>query len=351
MAGSTNSIAYLAKGLADRGHNIHIGIRKESLLWQLLEGSKVNRIPMTFKGKFDFQNWKQIRDAVKENHIQLINAQSSHDRYTSIFANWRYNLGIEIVHTRRQMPLSMGGSLQRYLYNRKTSGVVAVSGQVKEGLVKLGFEAKHIKVIHNGTPTSKYDHIDSAKIEALKAKFDIKSDDFVLGCVSRMKNQIQVFQALAKIEEPIKAIFCGIEATEEIEAKMKTFPVPHRIFFEGQVDAPDILNYYKLFDAKILASTMEGLSQSLLEAMALETPVIATAYAGNLDLINDGENGLLFNDQDIDKIAEGILKIKHDDTLRNKLIVNGKRTALETFNIENTISNYEQYFSDLIKEN
>jgi len=351
VAGSTNSIAYLAKGLADRGHNIHIGIRKESLLWQLLEGSKVNRIPMTFKGKFDFQNWKQIRDAVKTNHIQLINAQSSHDRYTSIFANWRYNLGVEIVHTRRQMPLSMGGALQRYLYNKKTAGVVAVSQQVKEGLVKLGFEAEHIKVIHNGTPTAKYDHIDPGKVDSLARKFDIKLDDFVLGCVSRMKNQVQIFQALAKIEEPIKAVFCGIEATEEIKALIETFPVPHQIFFEGQVGAKDILNYYKLFDANILASTMEGLSQSLLEAMALERPVIATAYAGNLDLINDGENGLLFEDKDIDKIAESIMKVKHDGALRNKLIKNGKQTALETFNIENTITNYEQYFSGLISEN
>lgn len=245
----------------------------------------------------------------------------------------------------------MGGSLQRYLYNRKTEGIVAVSEQVKEGLVKLGFDAEHITVIHNGTPTSKYDHIDAAKVEALKAKFDIRPGEFVLGCVSRMKNQVQIFQALAKIEEPIKAVFCGIEVNEELKAIMETFPVPHQIFFEGNVETKEILNYYKIFDTKVLASTMEGLSQSLLEAMALETPVIATAYAGNLDLIKDGENGLLFTDQDIEKLAENILKSKHDDALRNKLIANGKRTALETFNIENTISNYEQYFSGLISEN
>lgn len=351
VAGSTNSIAYLAKGLADRGHSIHIGIRKESLLWQLLEGSKVNRIPMTFGGKFDIANWRQIRDIVKAHQIQLINPQSSHDRYTSIFANLRYGLNVKIVHTRRQMPLSMGGPLQRYLYNSKTDGIVAVSQQVKEGLAGLGFQADHIKVIHNGTPTSKYDHINPENVEKLRRKFDIKADDFVLGCVSRMKNQVQIFQALAKVNEPVKAIFCGITPTEEINTLIASFTTDHEIHFEGQVEAPAILDYYKLFDAKILASTMEGLSQSLLEAMALGVPVIATAYAGNLDLINDGENGLLFPDNDIEKIAQNILKMKADKDLREKLIANGKFTALKTFNIENTISNYEQYFSDLIKEN
>lgn len=341
----------MAKGLADRGHDTHIGIRKESLLWELLEGSKVNRIPMTFKGKFDFKNWRQIKDAVRTHNIELINAQSSHDRYTSIFSNWRYGLGVQIVHTRRQMPLGMGGILQRFLYNKKTDGIVAVSQQVKYGLVNLGFTEDHVKVIHNGTPTEKYDHIDLSKVEILKQKFKIKPDDFVLGCVSRMKNQVQIFQALTKIKEPIKVIFCGIEPTDEIKALMDQFPVEHQVFFEGQVVSGDILNYYKLFDLKILASTMEGLSQSLLEAMALGIPVVATAFAGNLDLIQDGDNGLLFEDGNTDEIAASIIKIKHNHELREKFIAAGKQTALETFNIENTISSYEQYFSDLIKEN
>ncbi len=350
MAGSTNSIAYLAKGLAERGHHISIGIRKESLLWELLEGVGVNRIPMTFSGKFDFKNWKQIRNAVKAHNIQLINAQSSHDRYTSIFSNWRYNLGVKIVHTRRQMPLSMGGPLQLYLYNKKTDGIVAVSNQVKDGLINLGIKAPNIEVIHNGTPTAKYDHIVSSKVESLQKKFKISKDEFVLGCISRMKNQIQIFKALQLIDEPIKAIFCGITPNEEIQSIIDAFPTKHQIYFEGQVDSSEVLNYYKLFDAKILASTMEGLSQSLLEAMALGVPVAATAYAGNLDLIEHEENGLLFEDENIDQIVESILRLKSDKHLIERLCTNGKKTALKTFNIENTVSKYEQYFSQLIKE-
>lgn len=351
VAGSTNSIAYLSAGLAERGHQIYMGIRKESLLWRLLEGTKVVRIPMTFKGKFDFTNWKQIRDAVKAHDIQLINPQSSHDRYTSIFANWRYGLNTKIVHTRRQMPLSLGGPLQLFLYNKRTDGIVAVSNQVKDGLINLGIREEKLSVIHNGTPASKYDQVDPNKVEVLRKKFNMTSSDFVLGCVSRKKNQVQIFKALKQIDEPIKAIFCGLEPDHEIESLITEFKAPHKIYFEGQVNTPDILNYYKLFDAKILASTMEGLSQSLLEAMALDVPITATAFAGNLDLIQDGENGLLFEDGNIDQIVECILRLKHDEALCHKLKANGKVTALKTFNIENTISNYEQYFSELINEN
>ncbi|WP_176723338.1 glycosyltransferase family 4 protein [Roseivirga misakiensis] len=348
VAGSTNSIAYLAKGLAERGHEIHIGIRRESLLWSLLEGSAVNRIPMTFKGKFDLKNWRQIRDAVQNHGIQLINPQSSHDRYTSVFAKWRYGLDVKIIHTRRQMPKSMGGPLQLLLYNRYTDGIVAVGKQVKEGLIKVGIKEKNIAVIYNGTPTEKYDQIDIDRVSALQKKFKLQHEDFVLGCVSRIKNQIQIIKALKLIKEPITVIFCGIEPTAEMKEIISQYSTDHKLHFEAHVDSPEILNYYKLFDANILASTMEGLSQALLESMALEVPVTATAFAGNLDLIEDGVNGLLFEDGDIEKIAENVLELKHNQALREMLKTNGKETALVTFNIENTISNYEEYFKNVI---
>lgn len=351
VAGSTYSISYLATGLASRGHAIYMGIRKESLLWKLMEGTSVTNIPMSFKGKFDFTNWKQIRDAVKKYDIQLINAQSSHDRYTSIFAKFRYGLKVKIIHTRRQMPMSMGDPIQLYLYNKKTDGIVAVSEQMKFGLCRLGIHSKHIKVIPNGTPTEKYHNVSEEKVNALKLKFDICEQDFVIGCVSRMKNQLQIVQALEHLTFPVKMIFCGISPTQEMKQIMDRCTQEHQFFFEGHVEPNDVLPYYKIFDIKILASTMEGLSQSLLEAMALGTPVIATAYAGNLDLIDHEVNGLLFADGDINELKEHITKLYEDEPFNERLKKAGKKRALLDFNIENTISKYEEYFRQLVAEN
>ena len=351
MAGSTNSIAYLSRGLAEKGHTVCVGIRRESLLWKLLEGSKAIRIPMTFKGKLDTTNWKQIRDAVRQYDIQVINAQSSHDRYTSIFSKWRYRLPVKIVHTRRQMPLSMGGPLQNWLYNKKTAGIIAVSKQVKQGLVKLGIRENHITVIHNGTPKEKYDNIDHTYIQSLKKKFDIREGDFVIGCISRPKSQEQLLEALSLIGKPVKVIFVGIKAEEKYTRYLENFKTKHQVYFEGDVSGDQVLNYYKLFDIKVLASIMEGLSQSLLEAMALGVPVIATAFAGNLDLIRDGENGLLFNDGDIDRLVTNIQQLRENKSLMGQLRENGYKTAYDQYSMENTIARYEKYFHQLTKEN
>lgn len=351
MAGSTLSIIYLAKGLAERGHEIFVGMREEMPIWNEMDHPGITRVAMRINGKFDFQNWKEIRDLVRAHKIDIVNAQSSHDRYTSIFANWFYRLKTQVVHTRRQMPLSMGGPVQKWLYNKKTAGIVAVSTPVKDALVKLGFNEPHITVISNGTPKEKYEHPNPNLVAELKAKYNIKEGDFVIGCVSRPKEQEQILNALKFIKEPVKMIFAGIEAEERFTQHLEEFQVDHKVYFEGAVPSEEILSYYQIFDVKILASTMEGLSQSLLEAMALGTPVIATAYAGNLDLIKDGQNGLFFEDGDAEQLAVKIKLLRSNAALRTKLIQAGKVTALETFSIENTIKNYEQYFTSLLDQN
>ena len=76
LAGSTHSIAYLAKGLAARGHKVYAGIRKESLLFDLLEDTGVIRVPMTFTGRFDMDNVYQIKQIVKSEKIQTLEHQA-----------------------------------------------------------------------------------------------------------------------------------------------------------------------------------------------------------------------------------------------------------------------------------
>lgn len=347
VTGSTNSIAYLARGLAARGHQVYVGCPGGSLLYNMLENTAVHVIAMNFRTKIDFKVMRHIRDIVKAHNIDLINAQSSLDRYASVFAKWRYGLDVKIVHTRRQMSLSMSGFLKNLIYHKGTDKVVAVSEPVKSSLIKQKIPASHIKVIHNGTPTEKYSHLDENKIRQLKEKLNIKEGDIVVGCCARLKHQIQILQALQFVKQKTKVIFVGMDETEEFRAFYDK--LPHEIHIMG-ADIPneEALHYIKLFTMNILPSTTEGLSQALLEAMALGVPVIATAFAGNLDLINDGENGLLFEHRNVHQLAEKIEQLIQHPDLREKLAKAGQKTALVDFNIERTIDNYEVFFADLI---
>ncbi|MCC5930395.1 MAG: glycosyltransferase family 4 protein [Cyclobacteriaceae bacterium] len=351
IAGSTYSITYLTSGLAKKGHNVYLGCHSDAMYWELLKDSGVHLIPMRFKGRFDLANIRHIRDIVQQYDIQLINAQSSYDRYTSVFARWMYKLPVALVHTRRQVSESWGGFLQNIVYHRGTDKVIAVSEGVKKTLIHKGIPSEHIKVIYNGTPPEKYANIDPGKTEKLREKFNIQKWDFVIGCVSRLKNQRQILKALQLIPFPVKVIFVGIEAPEDFKSDLEKLKGKHEIFFEGSVKPSETLNYYGLFSIKILASTMEGLSQALLESMALGIPVIATDYAGNPELVQDGINGFTFKDGDLNELADKITKLKCNDDIRQQFILKGKETALKNFSIDNTVENHENLFRHLLLKN
>jgi glycosyltransferase involved in cell wall biosynthesis len=345
LAGSTLSITYLAKGLALRGHHVYVGCRKDSLLFTYFQNSEVQVIPMTFRSKTDWKNVKHIREVCRQFHIDIINAQSSLDRYTSIIAKKILGVPAKLVFTRRQVSKSIGGP-QSWLYQWGADKIVAVSERIRESLVHDGISPKHIAVIRNGTPPEKYENIDLKKTEELRSTCGISAADFVVGCVSRLKKQRQVLEALQYLDRPVTVVFVGIDGVPGFDLSALESS-GHRVYFAGTMPASEVLPYYGLFDVKILASTSEGMSQSLLEAMYLKVPVIATAAAGNLDLIEEGKNGLMFQDGDVKTLASLITQIREDDQLRELLSQEGYQTASVGFSIENTLDGYEMLFREL----
>jgi len=94
---------------------------------------------------------------------------------------------------------------------------------------------------------------------------------------------------------------------------------------------------YELLEVVLLPSRIEGLSQSLLEAMALGKPVIASAAAGNLDLIRHETDGLLVPPLDPAAWAAAIDRVLGDPSLAARLGSAATRTARETFALERTV--------------
>ena len=352
IAGSTFSVSYLTKGLAEKGHNVFLGCKPNSRYPELLKKSKVKIRYLPFESKFDINSIRMIRDIVRENDIEIINSQASKDRYLSIWANKLFNLKCKIVHTRRQKPNSSGKFLQGLFYSWGTDKIVAVSQGVKKNIIdSMGINENHIRVIHNGTPKEKYEKVFDLDIGDLKNKFDISNDEFIIGCVSRKKQQEQLIKALNHIKsQKLKVIFVGIKR-KEIDIEEKDFPKIHEIIFTGgRIDPQETLRYYRLFDIHVLPSITEGLSQTLLESMFMNVPVIATNAAGNPDLIKHNETGLLFENENSKGLAEEITKLITNRALYEKLRKLAKEKVLQEFSIDRVVENYEAFFQGLVSD-
>ena len=349
MAGSTYSVFYLARGLSQKGHRVYVACPSDTLLTHLISQAGLSHIPLSYKDKIDRQAMRAIADIVRKYDIQIINAQSSKDRYATILARWRYKLPVKLVHTRRQMALSF--PLLSSFYEKGTDKNIAVSEGVRQSLVKMGISPTHIEVIYNGTPVEKYQKVDHALTSRLRKKFDIQANDFVIGCVARKKEQGQLLKAVGKLNKPVKVIFVGIEKQPEYEKIIKNYPLYHRVYFAGKVANHEVLSYYPLFNVKVLPSTIEGLSQSLLEAMAMEVPVIATDLGGNGELIEEDKNGYLFENGNIEQLSELLKRLEENPDLGKLLGAYGKKTALEKFSIGRTVERHIDLFLNLLKLN
>ncbi|MGK7389114.1 MAG: glycosyltransferase family 4 protein [Candidatus Cyclobacteriaceae bacterium M2_1C_046] len=349
IAGSTNSISYLAKGLSERGHQVYMGCREASLLYSMLKGSKVKLIPMEFNSKFDTKNIKSIRDTVLKYDIQIINAQSSKDRYTSMLAKWFFGMNVKLVYTRRQNPRGMN-RIKSFFTERGVDKMVVISNGLKQIFQKAGISESFMEVIHNGIPTKRYEQWSEEKVSYFRKQYNLSPNDIVIGSVSRMKKQDQIIKAVAKINDPkIKILFAGI-TKEHLQEEIIKSGIKNEIIFTNVISGEDILNIYKLLDINILASVTDGFGLVLLEAMAMGCPVIATRFGGITDVVTHEENGLLFEDGDIDQLAAQIKCLLNDQDLRHHLTQSGYDTAYNKFTMEKTIKGYEDLFHRMIYE-
>ena len=346
MAGSSFSSFYLARGLSERGHEVTFVCKKGSFIESLLTDLVgVEVISLKNTGKLNLITAFEISKIVRDRNVQVINAQGSTDRYCTILARWIFGMRGILIHTRRQKPDVLGGKMKAWFYSKGTDKIIAVSSSIKRDLINSGIPGDCIEIIHNGIPESKWQQVDFTKTQQLRDRYGINDGDFVVGFVSRIKQQDQLLNALKLVSIPAKVIMVGIwNEYDELNKLVSELPERHEVYFTGELPNDQVLHFYSLFTVKVLASNMEGFSQSLLESMAIGTPVIATESSGNPDLITHGENGLFFNEGDIQQLAEHLEKIYADKNLATQLSKNAMELVKSKYGMENVISTYENCF-------
>jgi glycosyltransferase involved in cell wall biosynthesis len=93
----------------------------------------------------------------------------------------------------------------------------------------------------------------------------------------------------------------------------------------GQVD--NVGDYLVLFDAFVFPSLHEGMGSTLLDAMAFALPIVATSVGGIVDLIRDGQNGILIEPSRPDALRDAVARLHDDPALARRLGDAGRRVA------------------------
>ncbi len=112
----------------------------------------------------------------------------------------------------------------------------------------------------------------------------------------------------------------------------------------------DVRTFYQHADLAVLPSRSEGMPNALLEAMACGLPCVATRVSGSEDLIEDGVNGLLVEPEDVEALAQALLRLLGDPVLRTRLGAEARVTVETGYSIEQILDEYEKLYAELIAQ-
>jgi glycosyltransferase involved in cell wall biosynthesis len=229
--------------------------------------------------------------------------------------------------------------------------VVCVSDDLLEACLAAGVPAKNCVLLENGIDAAEYTRRQTTA-EA-KAALDLPADGFVVGAVGRLSDEkgfdvlIRALRALVAGGLDVRLVIVGEgDERENLSRLARELDLGDRVLLPGW--RPDVRGYFEAMDVFALSSLREGLPNVLLEAMALEVPVVSTRVNGVPRLVQDGRNGLLVNAGDADALGAALSRLLNNDTLREQFRAAGRRTVETRYSFATRMKRLARLYDELL---
>jgi glycosyltransferase involved in cell wall biosynthesis len=235
------------------------------------------------------------------------------------------------------------------LADRLADCVTAVADAVRDHVhAEHGCPLQKIVVIPNGIGAPA-----RATTADRTAALGVSPGDQVIGTISRLvwkRGHEELLEAAAIVtrEEPsVKLAVVGDGPLRpSLEARAAALGLNGGVRFLGAV--PHAAGLLPHFDVFVLSSVWEGMSNSLLEAMAAGRPVVATRVGGNPEVVVDGETGLLVPPRDAPALAEAMLRLLRDRELARRFGDAAKRRVESHFTLEQMVGRMQELYDQLL---
>lgn len=256
----------------------------------------------------------------------------------------------------------LDGTKKKYVLLRKLvrpliSHYVAVSADLARWLeAVVGVAKTQISTIYNGVDTGTF-FPDTARRANLLPDNIFPEGALIIGTVGRLatvKDQGTLIDAFGLLKTQLAGQAGGLSLLivgdgpmrEGLVDQVKRLGLERSVWLAGsRDDVPDLLRAMNVF---VLPSLAEGVSNTLLEAMATGLPVIATSVGGNPELITQHFNGLLVSAQDPIALAEAMRSMVTDHPKRELMASNGYARVTREFNWSRTVEQYMAVYDNLM---
>ncbi len=246
------------------------------------------------------------------------------------------------------------------LYNRldrwslpRADRVVTVCEAFAKQLVNMGVPRARIHVQHNSMRPQPA--VSAEAMYAFRRKLGVKNDErmiLAVGRLSKEKAQIDLLHAFKKLSDTHAEISARVVIVGDgperapLEAAAASLGISDRVVFTGQVK--DVGVYYAAADVLANPSDSEGSPYVLLEAMAANLPIVATAVGGVPEMVKNNQTALLVPAGDPQAMADAIARVLGDEQLAQRLAASAATLGFLRFSPENYVCSLAKLYSEVI---
>ncbi len=229
--------------------------------------------------------------------------------------------------------------------------IVTVANATRNSLLQDHItSSEHITVIHTGIDLEKFTR-QLSKAEACR-NLSLDPDRPVVGWAARLtaqKSPLDFVRIAHKVRNAVPDVQIYMAGEGELEAEVMAL-INQLSLQDTIIRAPwqsDVPAMLSAFDVYVLTSRWEGLPLSILEAMAMNVPCVATAVDGTPEVIENGVNGFLVIPGNDDQMAECIIQLLNNEDQRKAFSLAARKCIESSFTAKRMVTEWESLFRDV----
>lgn len=339
-------------GLRKRGHRVLLATPRDGRIFEEAGKRDLQVEAVAMRRSRWVGACLAVRRLIRREGVTVVNTHSSADSWIGAIARYTSGSRPLLVRTRHLSTPISGRFTSRLLYDRLPDGIVTTGDAIRSELVnRHGFRGDRIVSIPTGVDVSRFD---PRRVDAgLRAEWSIPPASVVIGTVGVLRSwkghAVLLDAARRVVRTRPDAVFVIVgdgPGRSLLDRRIKDFDLDRHVRMAGH--RADVERAFAAFDLVVLASTgHEGVPQAILQALAMEKPVIASNVGGIPEVVRAGETGRLVPPNDPDALAAAILQ--HLDAPADGLAMArvGCRLVKRDYSLDRMLDQLEAFYERL----
>jgi L-malate glycosyltransferase len=345
--GGEQQVLYLAQALRAHGYDNMTICPPHSALYQRMREAGLPAHGLRMRHEIDLMAAWKLGRYLQRQRVDILHMHAPHAHTIGLIA-CTLAPHVRQVVSRRVDFAPIRNLFSRWKYRRPQVQYLTVSDAVRQVMLSSGIPDAQVQTIHSGIDLQR-----CANVLAARPLFSPGTR--VIGTVGHLaghKGHRYLLDAMQLILQEEPSVGLAIVGTgdlrAELEAQAAALGITQQVCFTGF--RHDILALIQGFEIFVFPSNLEGLGTSVLDAMALGKPVVATQAGGIPEMVQDGVTGLLVQPRDPQALAQAILQLLHQPALAARFGEAGARRVKGHFTAERMASQTMQVYHQLVHD-